>query len=194
MQNDFNRLFPVFLKLENLNLLLVGAGNVGAEKLNAVLQNAPSTNITIVSKEISEAARNLAIDFPNVQLLQKEFTEHDLENKDLVIVAINNKTISNDIRNAAKAARLLVNVADTPDLCDFYLGAIVQKGDVKIAISTNGKSPTLAKRIKEVLNDFLPGNLHQLANNLNAIRDRLKGNFSEKVKKLNELTSMLREE
>jgi siroheme synthase-like protein len=55
----------------------------------------------------------------------------------------------------------LVNVADTPDQCDFYLSSIVQKGNLKIAISTNGKSPTVAKRIKEVLHDAIPGELNE---------------------------------
>ena len=55
------------------------------------------------------------------------------------------KSFTKKIKQQANAAGLLVNVADTPDLCDFYLGSIVQKGNLKIAISTNGKSPTVAK-------------------------------------------------
>src|SRR5205814_906851 len=85
----------------------------------------------------------------------------------------------------------LVNVADTPDLCDFYLGSIVKKGDLKIAISTNGRSPTMAKRVKEVLNDSFPDETQEVLENLSEIRNNLKGDLEMKVKKLNEITSVM---
>jgi precorrin-2 dehydrogenase / sirohydrochlorin ferrochelatase len=80
-------------------------------------------------------------------------------------------------------------VADTPELCDFYLGSIITKGELKIAISTNGKSPTLSKRIREFFEDILPENINDLILNLNEYRKTLKGDFEEKVNKLNELTA-----
>jgi siroheme synthase-like protein len=84
-------------------------------------------------------------------------------------------------------------VADTPDLCDFYLSSIVQKGDLKIAISTNGKSPTIAKRLKEVLIDLIPDEMENILNNMSKIRDKIKGGFAEKVRQLNELTKSIAE-
>jgi hypothetical protein len=186
-----NRLFPVFLKLETLRVLVVGAGKVGLEKLRALLQNSPSTAVTVVAKEVSPDVESFVADFAAVQLIQKEFSPEDLADKDLVIVAIDDKEASRHIREVAKEKGLLVNVADTPELCDFYLGSIVQKGEVKIAISTNGKSPTMAKRLREVLNDAIPSEIHDVTNNLNIIRNNLNGNFEEKVKQLNELTKTL---
>ncbi|HHZ96599.1 MAG TPA: bifunctional precorrin-2 dehydrogenase/sirohydrochlorin ferrochelatase, partial [Flavobacteriales bacterium] len=91
----------------------------------------------------------------------------------------------------SKKAKVLVNVADTPDLCDFYMGSIVTKGDLKLAISTNGKSPTFSKRFRELLESILPDTLPETLNNLNAIRKTLKGDFTEKVKSLNKLTELL---
>src|SRR5690606_9260011 len=85
----------------------------------------------------------------------------------------------------------LLNVADTPELCDFYLSSIVKKGNLKIAISTNGKSPTIAKRLKETFSEVLPGELDEILDNMYKIRNRLNGNFEHKVKKLNELTRVL---
>ena len=82
----------------------------------------------------------------------------------------------------------MINVADTPELCDFYLGSIVTKGDLKIAISTNGKSPTLSKRLREFFEDVLPENVNDLILNLNEYRKTLKGDFEEKVNALNEIT------
>ncbi|WEK36293.1 MAG: TSUP family transporter [Candidatus Pseudobacter hemicellulosilyticus] len=192
---EVNKLFPVFLKLEELRVLLVGAGHVGQEKLAALLQNAPATPVTVVATQISEPVRRLAADHAQtVELLERPFVAADLEEKDLVIIAVNEPGQSAAIRNAARAHRLLVNVADQPGLCDFYLSSIVQKGQLKIAISTNGQSPTAAKRIKEVLNHALPAELDDVINNLHTVRNRLNGNFAEKVKKLNELTRVLVEE
>ena len=90
-----------------------------------------------------------------------------------------------------KHTKTLTNVADTPDLCDFYLGSIVSRGDLKIAISTNGKSPTLGKRIRQYLEDALPDNTQQIINGLKAFRDTLKGDFESKVRALNDVTKKL---
>jgi uncharacterized membrane protein YfcA len=114
-----------------------------------------------------------------------------VEGADIVIIAINDKTKSEEIRNVAKAANKLVNAADKPELCDFYLSSIVQKGNVKIAISTNGKSPTIAKRLKEVLNHAIPAEITDITDNLQVIRTRLNGNFAYKVKKLDKITRVL---
>jgi hypothetical protein len=188
---ESNLLFPVFLKLEDLKVLLVGGGKVGAEKLSALLGNSPAAPVTVVAISISEEVRKLAKNHPNVTLHERAFQEADLENKDLVVIAVNEKASSLAIRAAAKEKKILVNVADTPEQCDFYLSSIVQKGNLKIAISTNGKSPTAAKRIKEVLNHALPAELDDMINNLHAVRNKLNGNFEYKVKRLNELTRIL---
>jgi len=86
-----------------------------------------------------------------------------------------------------KANRKLINSADIPELCDFYLGSVVRKGNLKIAISTNGKSPTIAKRLKEVLADALPMQIDDVLTNMSVIRGKLNGSFHEKVEKLNEI-------
>ncbi len=186
-----NNLFPVFLKLEQLHVLLVGAGKVGLEKLQALLGNAAQTRITVVATKLSEAVTALAAGYPAVQLEERAFAAADLEGKDLVVVAVDDKETSAYIRFLAKEKKLLVNVADTPELCDFYLSSVVQKGDLKIAISTNGKSPTAAKRIKEVLQQALPDELNSVINNLQLIRQRLNGDFNEKVRQLNNITEVL---
>jgi uncharacterized protein len=186
-----NHLFPVFLKLEQMRVLVIGGGNVGLEKLSAILTNAPATAVTLVATEILDGVEQLAKKHPNVLLEERPFTVTDLDGKDIVVIAVNDKAISQMIRNLAKEKKILVNVADTPEQCDFYLSSIVQKGNLKLAISTNGKSPTAAKRIKEVLNQALPDELDEMIKNLHAVRNKLNGNFEYKVKKLNEITRIL---
>jgi len=191
LQAAGNHLFPVFLKLEELRVLLVGAGKVGLEKLTALLTNAPSTPVHIVAAAVSDGVIKLAASHPNVVIEKRNFQPEDLQEKELVIIAINDKEESLRIRKLAKENKLLVNVADTPEQCDFYLSSIVQKGNLKIAISTNGKSPTVAKRIKEVLHDALPAELDEAIENIHKVRNKLNGNFEYKVKKLNALTKIL---
>jgi siroheme synthase-like protein len=188
-----NKLYPIFLKLEELELLLVGAGNVGLEKLESLLGNSPEAKITVVAPKVKDEVRDLLQKHPSCNLIERSFEENDLLNKDLVVLATDNPQRHKQIKALAEEKGILVNVADTPDLCDFYLGSIVQKGNLKIAISTNGKSPTAAKRIKEVLNTALPDELDELIINLNLVRNKLTGDFAEKVKQLNELTKTLTE-
>ena len=186
-----NELFPVFLKLNQLHVLLVGAGNVGLEKLSAILSNSPQTRVTIVAEKVASDVVLYAQGFPQVLILNKGFEEADLEGKDLVVVATDQPVLNEAIRKLAKERRLLINVADKPELCDFYLGSIVKKGDLKLGISTNGKSPTVAKRLKEVLQTNLPDELDQTLQQINKLRVTLNGDFAHKVKELNKATAIL---
>ena len=187
--NEGNELFPVFFKLHELRLLIVGGGYVGLEKLEAVLKNSPQAKVTLVAKEILQSKiKELAKAHPSVELVEREFKKKDLDKKDLVILATNRRELHEKIKKIAAKRHLMTNVADTPDLCDFYLGSVVKKGDLKIAISSNGKSPTLTKRIRQYLEEALPEDVQQLLDNLEELRSRLKGDFEYKVKKLNEVT------
>ena len=186
-----NNLFPVFLKLENLRLLIVGGGRVGFEKLNAVIKNAPATPIRLVATSISNDIRELAKTHENIELIERPYQSSDMVDADIVIAAVNKKEISEYIREDAKENGILINVADTPDLCDFYLSSIVKKGNLKIAISTNGKSPTIAKRLKEEIDRMIPDEMDDVLENIHTIRKDIQGDFSEKVKQLNELTKVL---
>lgn len=185
---ETNRLFPVFLKLESLSVLIVGGGKIGLEKLSALLSNSPDTNIKIVAITISEEVRELAANYPNIELKERVFLPIDVDNRDVVIVAIDDKKESKRIRDIVKEKKKLVNVADKPELCDFYMGSIVQKGNLKIGISTNGKSPTIAKRLKDLFNELLPEEIDELLDNMQSIRNRLKGDFNDKVNQLNTIT------
>ncbi|CAN5209598.1 hypothetical protein BH23BAC1_BH23BAC1_33020 [soil metagenome] len=189
VEREGNLLFPIFLKLENLRLLIIGGGAIGHEKLVAVLKNSPATDVTVVAPFISDEVNALATKYPNVTLINKPYSLDDLEDKDLVIVATNDRELSERIKKDTRNKKILTNVADTPDLCDFYLGSVAKKGDLKIAISTNGKSPTLAKRLREYFESSLPESMQKVLNNLNQIRNQVEGDLSKKIEALNEVTS-----
>jgi siroheme synthase-like protein len=186
-----NQLFPVFFKLNNLRLLIVGGGKVGLEKLQTVLQNSPETRICIVAKDIRPEIEALVSKHSNIYIARKEYEASDLDNADIAIVAVNDRALAELIRADANEKGKLLNVADKPALCDFYLGSVVKKGSLKIAISTNGKSPTIAKRLKDVLNDMIPVEMENVLDNMQTIRNGMHGDFDEKVKQLNELTTVL---
>jgi phosphoadenosine phosphosulfate reductase len=187
-----NNLFPIFLKLENLQTLIVGGGNVGLEKLSAILANSPKANVVIVGPLVKNEIFELQKSHSNLVILQEKYEKNHLEGKQLVLVATDDKALNKQIKAEAFLANILCNVADTPDECDFYLGSVVQKGSLKLGISTNGKSPTVAKRIKEVLNEALPeGDLEELLDNIGEIRKSLSGDFQQKIIELNKVTKSL---
>ena len=118
----------------------------------------------------------------------------DLRKKNIVIATTDVPAINQKVRKACNRRRILVNVADPPDLCDFYMGGIVTKGNLKIGISTNGKSPTMAKRIRQFLEELLPDEIDDLVTTLREYRTTLKADFEEKVIEMNERTKLLLED
>lgn len=191
MHDQGNHLFPIFCKIDRLRVLVVGGGPVGLEKVQALLKNNPNARITLVAKDICRPLTELSQDHEHLTLIEKAFAPEDLEGADLLILATGSRATSMEIQEMAWERHLLTNVADTPDLCDFYLGSTVQKGDLKIGISTNGKSPTFAKRFRELLEDALPEDIDELLQNLHQVRNLLTGDFHDKVKQLNTLTASL---
>ena len=186
-----NELYPVFLKADQLHFLIIGGGEVGEEKLTNLLRSSPQANVTLVAPEIKPDIYDLAKEKPWIHIIKEKFDPQYFQGIDIAIIATEKPELNQKIRQSAKSRSILTNVADTPDLCDFYMGSIVTKGDLKIGISTNGKSPTFAKRFRQLLEEVLPESIPELLNNLRSIRDRLKGDFSNKVNKLNELTNVL---
>lgn len=192
METKKNPLYPVFLKLHNLRMLIVGAGEVGYEKLFFILKSSPDANITVVAPWVSpELEKLLSRGNYNVEIIKKEFAVSDILGHDLIVAATNIRVLNHEVQRATKAAGKLINVADTPELCDFYLGSIVTRGPLKVAISTNGQSPTFAKRFRQILEATLPEDVGDLLDNLKEIRDQLTGDFNAKVKALNEVTASL---
>ncbi|MBL1408360.1 precorrin-2 dehydrogenase/sirohydrochlorin ferrochelatase family protein [Sphingobacterium faecale] len=188
-----NRLFPIFLKLEQLQVLLIGAGPVGLEKISALLQQSPKAKVRVVAKDVSGDFRAFVQGQEHVDLCERSFEDVDLDGVDLVVVASNNTLLNQHIQGLARKRNVLLNVADKPDLCDFYLGSVVMKGDLKIGISTNGKSPTIAKRLKEFLQGLLPEEIDETLGLMYEMREQLRGDFGEKVRLLNAHTRELLE-
>nr|WP_315217230.1 bifunctional precorrin-2 dehydrogenase/sirohydrochlorin ferrochelatase [uncultured Flavobacterium sp.] len=187
-----NELYPIFLKLHQLNVLIVGGGNVGLEKLSFMLKSSPNANVEVVAKQFLPELETLVENHPSVKLTQSKFKKKMLKKRHLVIACTDNLEVNKRVYDLCRKKHLICNIADTPPLCDYYLGGIVTKGNVKIAISTNGKSPTTAKRLREFFEEIIPEDINKMVENLNEYRKTLKGDFQEKVDKMNEITQALK--
>ena len=187
-----NELYPIFLKLHNINVLIVGGGNVGLEKLSFMLKSSPNANVEVVAPKFIPELEVLVENHPSVKLTQAKFKKKMLKKRNMVIACTDDLKVNKRVYDLSRKRYLICNIADTPDLCDYYLGGIVTKGNVKIAISTNGKSPTTAKRLREFFEEVIPEDINKMVENLNEYRKTLKGNFEEKVQKMNEITEGLK--
>lgn len=185
-----NNLYPIFLKAQNLNVLIVGGGYVAEEKLRFLLKSSPDACVTIVSPLFREETLSLSKK-GDVTLIKDKYHKRYLKGKHIVVATTNVPKVNVKVYKHCRKRSILVNVADNPPYCDFYMGGIVTKGHVKVAISTNGKSPTTAKRLRQFFEDVIPENIDDLVQNLNVYRKTIKGDFEQKVETLNEFTKGL---
>ena len=187
---ELNPLYPVFLKAHELEFLIVGGGYVALEKMEFLFKSSPLAKVTLVAPFLREETLNFIKDKP-VQVIKRKFKLDDLHGKKIVIATTDVPETNKKVQEACNRRQILVNVADTPELCDFYMGGIVTKGNLKIGISTNGKSPTLAKRIRQFLEHILPQEIDELLDTLHNYRETLKGDFESKVIEMNKRTKLL---
>ncbi|WP_299208119.1 bifunctional precorrin-2 dehydrogenase/sirohydrochlorin ferrochelatase [uncultured Dokdonia sp.] len=185
-----NTLYPVFLKVRNLYVLIVGGGNVAEEKLRFLLKSSPDAKVTMISPMYREETIKLARKY-RVTMLDGVYKKKLLKGKHIVIATTDVPEVNIKVYTHCRKKDKLVNVADNPPYCDFYMGGIVTKGHVKIAISTNGQSPTTAKRLRQFFEEVIPDKVDDLVQNLNEYRKTIKGDFEEKVETLNEFTKGL---
>ena len=185
-----NNLYPIFLKTNNFRILVVGGGEVALEKLTFLFKSSPDAKVrTVADFYRKDTLKKLK--GKDATIITKRYDKSDLEGVLMVIAATNIPEVNQQVYRDAKEKSILVNVADTPHLCDFYMGGIVTKGNVKIGISTNGKSPTLAKRMRQMLEAALPEEIDELALGLNEYRKTLADDFELKVERMNDITKRL---
>lgn len=141
-------LFPMFMKLSGRQCLIVGAGKVGEPKIAGLLET--GARIRVVSLEAGVAVREWARD-GRIELELRHFKAEDLHGAFLAIVATSSRTLNERVYHEAQRRGVLCNVVDVPDLCDFFYPSIVRRGDLQIAVSTAGNSPSLAQKIRQQL-------------------------------------------
>jgi precorrin-2 dehydrogenase/sirohydrochlorin ferrochelatase len=148
-------LFPMFVKLEGKRCLVVGAGKVGEPKIGGLIETGAC--IRVIALQASETVQGWA-QAGKISLELRAFDAEDLDGTFLAIVATASRVLNESIYREAQRRAVLCNVVDVPEYCDFYYPAVVRRGDLQIAISTNGQSPSLAQKLRQQLErQFGPG-------------------------------------
>jgi|SRR5581483_1894264 len=161
-------LYPIFIEAKGRRVLVIGGGNVGAEKVRGLL--AAEADITVVSPELIPELREHA-DAGRIRHIARAYDERDLDGGyEWVMVATDDGTINAEVAAACKRRGIWVNAADDPKNCDFILPAVVRKGKITLAASTAGASPALARRLREELDAYLTEDMPALADLLAEVR------------------------
>ncbi|HLW51426.1 MAG TPA: bifunctional precorrin-2 dehydrogenase/sirohydrochlorin ferrochelatase [Candidatus Angelobacter sp.] len=141
-------LYPIFLKLDQHKVLVVGGGAVAEQKIEGVLRSA--RDVTVIAPEVTATIARWAAD-GRIKHMKGEFTAGMAKGYFLVIAATDSESVNRAVYEEAQAAGALANAVDDPDYCSFFAPAVVTRGDFQIAISTGGASPALAQRVRQEL-------------------------------------------
>ena len=142
------RYYPIHLDIKNRDCLIVGGGAVGTRKVNTLIEC--GARVTVVSPDPTPELTKLASE-GSVTLKKRAYRNDDLTGMFLVIGATDDERLNRQISKDAEQAQILCNIADRPEVCNFILPSIVCRGDLVITISTSGKSPALAKHLRQKL-------------------------------------------
>jgi len=186
-----NTLYPIFLKLERKPVLVVGGGKVAEQKVKGLLK--VSANITVIAPRTTEWINLLAAD-KKITLLKRKYSENDVKGFFLVFAATNSPEVHQKIFYDAAKWDIPVNVVDVPELCNFYLASLFQNGDLKIAVSTNGKSPTLGKIIRDRIAAEFGKGYPELLDTLGEIRPDVHSAYTDPDKRKEVLEKIVDDE
>ncbi|HEX3371841.1 MAG TPA: uroporphyrinogen-III C-methyltransferase, partial [Candidatus Acidoferrales bacterium] len=170
-------LFPIFVKLQGRLVVVVGGGDIAAGKIPALLQ--AQAGVRVIAPEINSPISAWA-DSGEIQWSAKEFAPEDLQEASLVIAATSIQAVNAAVFQAAEALGVLCNAVDDVANCHFYYGSIVQRGDLQIAISTNGKSPALAQRLRKELEQQYSAEYAAWLDSLGDAREKLRASSDPK--------------
>ncbi|MGA8107954.1 MAG: bifunctional precorrin-2 dehydrogenase/sirohydrochlorin ferrochelatase [Acidobacteriaceae bacterium] len=164
-------LLPIFLRLENRPVLVVGAGAVALEKIRSL--RAAGGRLTVVAPHAVGEVQALATEGA-LEWHPRRFAAGDLDGMFVVIAATNDSTVNRGIYEEALRRNVLCNAVDDPPNCDFYFGSVVSRGDLQVAVSTGGKSPALAQRLRREIDGQLPEDLGPWLGELGELREEIR--------------------
>jgi precorrin-2 dehydrogenase / sirohydrochlorin ferrochelatase len=183
-------LFPMFVKLEGRSCLVVGAGAVGEGKISSLLE--AGAKVCVVSPRATPRVHEWSATGA-IKWLRRNFEQEDLAAKFMVIAATPSAKVNARVFEEARRRKVLCNSVDDPPHCDFFYAAVVRRGDLQIAISTNGKSPALAQRMRKRFERQFGPEYADKINELGAARERLFRAPMEPVRRRKLLLRMARE-
>jgi len=180
-------LFPMFMKLAGKGCLVVGAGKVGEPKIGGLIDT--GARIYVVAIAASDQVREWA-NAGKIELELRAFSSADLDGKFLAVVATASRSLNELVYHEAQRLGVLCNVVDVPEYCDFFYPAVVQRGDLQIAISTAGQSPSLAQKLRQQLERQFGDGYTEWVEQLGATRRLVLASELDKETKLELLHSL----
>ncbi|MEW5798508.1 MAG: siroheme synthase CysG [Bacteroidota bacterium] len=186
-----NILYPIFLRLKSKPVLVVGGGKIAEQKVMGLLE--VNASITVVAPKLTHRLEKLSAK-GRISVQQREYRKGDVEGFVLVFASTNNPVVHKEIFDDAGSHNIPVNVVDVPDLCNFYLASIFQNGDLKVAVSTNGKSPTLGKIIRDRIAKEFGKGYPELLDTLGEIRPYVHSAYAESEKRKEVLVKIVDDE
>ncbi len=183
------QMYPIMLKLQDKQVLIVGGGKVATQKIKMLLGQ--DAQVKVVSPTLTDTLHTYALE-NKIQWIKREFEQNDTKDAFVVIAATNDSNVNALVRESCIESQL-VNVVDSPENSDFYNMAFLDRGRLKVAISTEGASPLLAKQIKQDLNDFFDNGYEDYLSFLLTARERIKVTISDEEQKYTLLQELLDE-
>ncbi len=162
--------YPIFLDLKGKRCIVVGGGSVAERKVDMFLEHQAS--VTVISPTLSRRLHHLA-DQGAIQTINRNYRAGDLKGAFLVIAATDDPSANAAIAEQCRKQGVLVNVVDDPRHSDFIVPSMVRRGDITIAISTSGKSPALARKLRTLLEQALPAEYASLVTLVSEVRQEL---------------------
>jgi uroporphyrin-III C-methyltransferase/precorrin-2 dehydrogenase/sirohydrochlorin ferrochelatase len=166
---------PIFFNIKNRHCVVIGGGDVATRKINMLLK--ADADVTIVSPSLVEAIQVLLAD-GKVKVIKADYEKNQLMGACLVIASTDNQAVNKEVSRDAQALNIPVNVVDSPDLCTFTMGSIIDRSPVVIAISSEGNAPVLARYIRTKIETMLPAGYGRIAEIAGEFRDKVKLKFA----------------
>ncbi len=158
--------YPAFINLKNRKTVVIGGGKIAERKVLSLLKS--QADVTVISPVITKRLEKKASE-GKILYISREYRKGDIKNYFLVIAATDDRKVNEQIANEAKC---LVNVVDTPDLCNFIVPSVVKRGHLTIAISTSGISPAMSRTIRKEIEEHYRKEFEQFLRSLKLIRGK----------------------
>ncbi|EMY77293.1 siroheme synthase domain protein [Leptospira weilii serovar Ranarum str. ICFT] len=167
-----SRKYPAFLNLENKNILLIGGGKVALEKLPHLLDS--GAKITLIALEVCREVAQILEKHPEIKVEYRSVEFSDLQGRALVFSATNDSNLNRKLSDYAHSWKIWINCADDPSNCDFYSAAVLDRGPVRVAISTEGNFAGISGVVKTTLEELIPDEHEEEFKELMQLRKELK--------------------
>lgn len=170
------KLYPIYIDLKNKKCLVIGGGKVAERKIDNLLYYGAS--VMVVSPRVEENIRTWA-DKGLIELHGREFKPQDLEESFIVFVATDDEQINGRVSGLCRERGIMVNAVDDPPHCDFYVPSIVRRNSLVLAISTGGKSPAFARRLRNELEEIITPEYGEFVDMLGEQRELIKDHIED---------------